>query len=153
MSSGSFNQVYVQCPFYKEDDGRLCITCEGLGDARYLKQAYDRKAHYAKQIDVFCCEHYKNCEVYRLIMETKYDEEESYMTNDRNTILMHLKQHGSITAMEATEQYGIMRCAPRIKELRDMGIAIKTEMVSGKNRRGTVSNFAKYILEDDNDAG
>ena len=71
------------------------------------------------------------------------------MTNDRNLILMHMKQHGSITAMEANEQYGIMRCAPRIKELRDMGIAIKTEMISGKNRRGTISNFAKYSLVED----
>ena len=77
MPSGSYNQVYVQCPFYKEDDGRLSIICEGFGDARYLKQMYYNKAQYAKQIGVFCCENYKRCEVYRVLMETKYDEEES----------------------------------------------------------------------------
>lgn len=76
MPSGSYNQVSVKCPFYKEDDGKLSIICEGFGDARYLKQVYSNKCQYGKQMSVFCCEHYKNCEVYRLIMETKYDKEE-----------------------------------------------------------------------------
>lgn len=75
MPSGSYNQVYVQCPFYKEDDGKYSIVCEGFGDARYLKQVYRTKAQYNLQISVFCCEHYKKCEVYKLLME-KYDEEE-----------------------------------------------------------------------------
>lgn len=76
MSSGSYNQVYVQCPFFKEDDGKLSIICEGFGDARYLKQMYYNKAQYEKQMTSYCCEHYGMCEVYRLIMATKYDEEE-----------------------------------------------------------------------------
>ena len=69
------------------------------------------------------------------------------MANDRELILMHLKQYGSITAKEANDIYGIMRCAPRINELRDMGVPIKTDMIAGKNRRGKISNFAKYSLE------
>ena len=77
MPSGSYNQVYVKCPFYKEDDGRLSIICEGFGDACYLKQRYHNKAQYATQISVFCCKNYQRCEVYRLLMKTKYDEEES----------------------------------------------------------------------------
>ena len=77
MPSGSYNQVYVQCPFYKEDDGKLSITCEGFGDARYLKQRFYNKAQYEKQMSVFCCGNYRRCEVYRLIMATKYDEEET----------------------------------------------------------------------------
>lgn len=76
MPSGSYYQVYVQCPFYKEDDGKSSIVCEGFGDARYLKQMYFNKAQYTRQMMVFCCENYKRCEVYRVIMETKYDEEE-----------------------------------------------------------------------------
>ena len=76
MPSGSYKQVYVQCPFYKEDDGKLSIICEGFGDARYLKQMYYNKAQYVKQMTVYCCEHYHRCEAYRLIMATKYDEEE-----------------------------------------------------------------------------
>lgn len=75
MPSGSYKQVYVQCPFYKEDDGKFSIICEGFGDARYLKQMFHNKTQYETQISVFCCEHYKRCEIYRLLME-KYEEEE-----------------------------------------------------------------------------
>ena len=28
------------------------------------------------QIDVFCCNHYQKCEIHRMLMENKYDEEE-----------------------------------------------------------------------------
>ena len=76
MPSGSYKQVHVQCPFYKGDDGKFSITCEGFGNARLLKQRYRNKADYEKQMLVFCCKHYKNCEVYRMLMETKYNEEE-----------------------------------------------------------------------------
>ena len=76
MPSGSYKQVYVQCPFYREDDGCFSIVCEGFGNARYLKQRYYNKADYENQMVVFCCDHYKNCEVYRVLMEEKYDEEE-----------------------------------------------------------------------------
>lgn len=69
------------------------------------------------------------------------------MANDRDLILMHIKKYGSITAKEADDIYGIMRCASRINELRNMGVPIKTDMVTGKNRRGKISNFAKYSLE------
>lgn len=74
MPYGSYNQVYVKCHFYK-DDGNLSIICEGFGEAMYLKQRYYNKAQYEKQMTVFCCENYKNCEAYRLLMETKYEEE------------------------------------------------------------------------------
>lgn len=73
VASGSFRQVDVQCPFYKSDDGRSGITCEGFGDARSLIQTYRYKADYVKQMEVFCCERYKKCEVYRVLMATKYD--------------------------------------------------------------------------------
>ena len=69
------------------------------------------------------------------------------MANDRDLILMHIKQYGSITAKEANDIYGIMRCAARIDELRNMGIPIKTDMEAGRNRRGKISKFARYSLE------
>ena len=70
------------------------------------------------------------------------------MANDRELILMHLKKYGSITHDEAAEEYGIKRLSARIKELRDMDYPIKTEMISCKNRRGNISHFAKYSLEE-----
>ena len=68
------------------------------------------------------------------------------MANDRDLILMHLKKYGSITQDEASEEYGIKRLSARICELRDMGYHIKTDMISCKNRRGSISSFAKYSL-------
>lgn len=76
MSSGSYKQIEVQCPFYKYDDGKQRITCEGLVDNSSLALIYQKRRDYETQMSVFCCEHYKRCEVYRMIMEAKYDEEE-----------------------------------------------------------------------------
>ena len=69
------------------------------------------------------------------------------MANDRELVLMHLQKYGSLTQNEADEMYGIKRLSARINELRNMGYAIQTDMISCKNRRGRVSNFAKYSLE------
>lgn len=69
------------------------------------------------------------------------------MANDRELILMHMKKYGSITQNEADEEYGIKRLSARINELRNMGVPIKTDIISCKNRRGRISNFAKYSLE------
>lgn len=75
MPSGSFMQVYVQCPFYKYDDGRRHITCEGLIDKSSITLAYITRTDYEIQLRSFCCEHYKKCEVYKMLM-AKYEEEE-----------------------------------------------------------------------------
>lgn len=76
MPSGSFKQIEVLCPFYKYDDGKQRITCEGLVYDSSLALIYHRRNDYKKQIDLFCCEHYKKCEIYRMLMEAKYDDEE-----------------------------------------------------------------------------
>ena len=68
------------------------------------------------------------------------------MANDRDLILMHMQKYGSITHDEAAEEYGIKRLSARIFELRDMGYLIKTDMISCKNKRGKISNFARYSL-------
>ena len=75
MPSGSYKQIEVKCPFYKYDDGKRRITCEGIIDDSSLALIYHNNQDYAMQIDTFCCKHYKKCEVYRMLMD-KYDEEE-----------------------------------------------------------------------------
>ena len=75
MASGSYKQNLVQCPFYKHDDGWRRITCEGLVDRSSVSLSYQNTRDYAIQFDSFCCEHYKKCEVYRMLMVSKYDEE------------------------------------------------------------------------------
>ena len=74
MSSGSYWQAYVQCPFYRHDDGRQRITCEGVTDDSSLAMLFREKKGYLTQMTVFCCQNYTKCELYRLLME-KYEED------------------------------------------------------------------------------
>ena len=61
-------------------------------------------------------------------------------------IMRHLEDFGSITSATAMEEYGIMRLASRISDLKKQGVSIKTEIVSGKNRYGERTSYARYSL-------
>ena len=78
MPSGSFKgQADAQCPFFKfHDEKKKRIVCEGIVENSNLALIYCRGKDCYTQLCVFCCEHYKKCEVYRMLMATKYDEEE-----------------------------------------------------------------------------
>ena len=76
MPSGSYKQIEVQCPFYKFDDGKRRITCEGIIDDSSLALIYHNKHDYETQINTFCCQYYINCEVYRMLMDKYPNEEE-----------------------------------------------------------------------------
>lgn len=45
-----------------------------------------------------------------------------------------MNKYSSITQLEAIREYGIMRLASRIKDLKNDGYSIKKEMVESKNR-------------------
>lgn len=66
-------------------------------------------------------------------------------------IIRHIKCYGSITAMEAMNDYGIMRLASRITDLEKKGYWIVKEMVTGLNRFGEKTRYAKYSLYDPKD--
>lgn len=61
-------------------------------------------------------------------------------------ILKHMEECGTITSLEAMQEYGIMRLASRITDIKKAGIHIKREMVSQKNRYGDTVTFARYSL-------
>jgi hypothetical protein len=61
-------------------------------------------------------------------------------------ILRHLRDRGSITALEAMEDYGIMRLASRVSDLKRSGHMIHREMIGGKNRYGEPTSYARYTL-------
>ena len=61
-------------------------------------------------------------------------------------IMRHLEDYGSITSAEAMFEYGIMRLASRISDLKKLKILIEKEMVRGKNRYGEPTHYAKYTL-------
>ena len=61
-------------------------------------------------------------------------------------VLRHMRDYGSITSAEAITEYGIYRLASRISDLKKQGVPIKKEMVSGMNRYGEPTSFARYSL-------
>ena len=68
------------------------------------------------------------------------------MANQCDLILMHMKKYGSITAKEAEDEYGCMRLASRINELRREGVEIVSEIITGKSRHGGTTHYARYSL-------
>ena len=67
-------------------------------------------------------------------------------------ILRHLQDYGSITQAEAVTEYGCYRLGARIWDLKAQGVPIKSETVTGKNRYGGRTCFARYSLEHSNEA-
>ena len=64
-------------------------------------------------------------------------------------IIRHMEDYGSISSLEAVNEYGIMRLASRISDLKRMGVSISKETVKGKNRYGEASSYARYSLQKD----
>ena len=65
----------------------------------------------------------------------------------KQMILSHLKEAGSITPGVALEEYGCFRLSARIADLKADGHNIVTDMVTRKNRFGRAVRFARYRLE------
>lgn len=70
--------------------------------------------------------------------------------NQCDRILRHLKDNGSIASSEVMQEYGIMRLASRITDLKRKGYPIQSETVSGINRYGETTYYSKYRLENNN---
>ena len=65
----------------------------------------------------------------------------------RERIMEHLEKYGSITQRDAYEQYGIMRLAPRIAELKAAGMKITTSMEKSMNRYGEEITYGRYTYD------
>ena len=63
-------------------------------------------------------------------------------------ILFYLKEHGSITAKEARSLCQCEKLVDRIKELRRIGIPIKSETKTYINKHGYPVRYAVYRLEE-----
>ena len=71
-------------------------------------------------------------------MKTKLSQKEK--------VLRHLKEIGSITPLDAFNDYAIMRLTSRICELKDEGYRIRSEFVGSKNRYNEPVSFSKYSI-------
>jgi hypothetical protein len=62
-------------------------------------------------------------------------------------VLKHMESGKTISPMDAMKEYGIMRLASRILDLRKLGYNIRAETASGLNRFGNVVRWREYWLE------
>ena len=69
----SWNSCYVGCPFYKSDDSRRRITCEGICDGCSVELTFRNRRDFQIQLETFCMGHFDRCEAYRAAM-VKYEE-------------------------------------------------------------------------------
>lgn len=67
-------------------------------------------------------------------------------------ILRHLQDHGTITQAQAMAEYGCMRFAARIADLKARGHHITATTGHGRNRYGEKTAFAVYRLCREGDA-
>lgn len=66
--------------------------------------------------------------------------------SQKERVLRHLKDYGTITSMEAFIDYGITRLSAIIFNLRTEGYDIESHMIHKKNRYGEMSHFALYEM-------
>lgn len=67
--------------------------------------------------------------------------------NQLDRIMRHLNDYGSITSLEAVNEYGIMRLASRIHDLKTQGVPVIKETEISKNRYGESVHYTRYRLE------
>lgn len=67
-------------------------------------------------------------------------------STQKQLLLNHLQKNRSITSMQATRNYNILRPSNRIQELKADGWDIQTEIIYKKRRNGTTTHYAKYTL-------
>ena len=66
--------------------------------------------------------------------------------SQRDKIIEYIEENGSITPLEALREFGCMRLASRISELKRMGFVISSVMETSKNKKGEPVRYARYKI-------
>ena len=61
-------------------------------------------------------------------------------------ILSYIEENGSITQLDALREFGCMRLASRISDLKRQGIPVRRTMETSKNRYGEPISYARYTI-------
>jgi hypothetical protein len=61
-------------------------------------------------------------------------------------IMRYIEETGSITQIDALREFGCMRLASRISDLKRQGVPVKRTMETAKNRYGEPVSYARYSL-------
>lgn len=71
------------------------------------------------------------------------------MTQEQR-VLNYIREHGSITSMQAFTDLKITRLSARIFNLRAQGHNIENVSHTYKNGQGTFTTYTEYVLREDN---
>lgn len=71
----------------------------------------------------------------------------SYAISQLDQILAVLESGGTLTALDALEDFGCSRLASRITDLKRRGVPVASRMVQRRNRYGRLCRVAEYYLE------
>lgn len=71
----SWADASVECPFYKYDDGKKGITCEGAVNGCINRSLFDTQSKQRKHLEKYCCKVYSACPIFQML-EKKYENEE-----------------------------------------------------------------------------
>lgn len=63
-------------------------------------------------------------------------------------VLNYIRLNGSITPLDALREFGCMRLASRVTDLKAKGYNIVTKMESHKNRYGDTIKYARYTIKE-----
>ncbi len=63
-------------------------------------------------------------------------------------ILDYIRLNGSITPIDALREFGCMRLASRINDLKNQGYNIVSKIEINKNRYGDTVRFARYTIKE-----
>lgn len=74
------------------------------------------------------------------------DWEPKKFTPQMTAVKNYMDEHGSITSLQAFSELGVTRLSGVIFRLKKVGIGVKSEIATTKNRYGGVSNYAIYSL-------
>ena len=66
--------------------------------------------------------------------------------NQCDKILAYIRENGSITPLDALREFGCMRLASRISDLKRLGYTIKRTMETSKNKYGEPVSYARYTI-------
>lgn len=61
-------------------------------------------------------------------------------------ILQYIEETGSITQMDALREFGCMRLASRMCDIKKMGYPVTMKMEASKNRYGEPVRYARYSI-------
>lgn len=66
---------YAKCEYYKHSDGKNKVVCMGLVEKSKQTHEFENTDDFKIQVKTFCCDKYKNCEVYQMLKQIYEDDD------------------------------------------------------------------------------